>query len=322
MSAPSRIWTACRIDRCESRSGSRGRLLIGQSRVASTAAGRGPRSLALSRRANERPARPDGGEVPRAAKRSRSTNKTDVDPDRGAVLIRHGKGDKRREVGMDRWAWAQLEPWLDVRASLPAGALFCILRGSTRGSTRGRPCAPAGVRGDPQPRRHGHGQPDQAVGDRRREPKAHRDRRTGTDRGSGEAPAEVCLPGRSRADDHVRPGQHPQAPSSGGWLGCTARNPDALPACVQLARHRERQQLGGTVSSDDRDPNAIVKPARAGAIAYMGSARPLAAPGATAPRGSEAALSGPAARAWLCSWRGVRTCWSGPRLVTSFGLLC
>ncbi len=31
-------------------------------------------------------------------------NETDLDPDRGAVLIRHGKGDKRREVGMDRWA--------------------------------------------------------------------------------------------------------------------------------------------------------------------------------------------------------------------------
>jgi site-specific recombinase XerD len=71
-----------------------------------------------------------------------SLNETDLDPDRGAVLIRHGKGDKRREVGMDRWAWAQLEPWLDVRASLPAGALFCILRGPTRG----RPCAPAGIR--------------------------------------------------------------------------------------------------------------------------------------------------------------------------------
>ena len=164
VSAPSRIWTACRIDRCESRSGSPGRLLIGQSRVASTAAGRGPRLLALSRTANEDQPVPNGGEVPRAAKRSRSTNKTGIDPDRGAVLIRHGKGDRRQEVGMDRWAWVQLEPWLDVRASLPAGALFCILRGSTRG----RPCAPACVRGDPQPRRHGHGQPDQAVGDRRR----------------------------------------------------------------------------------------------------------------------------------------------------------
>jgi site-specific recombinase XerD len=71
-----------------------------------------------------------------------SLNETDLDPDRGAVLIRHGKGDKRREVGMDRWGWAHLEPWLELRATLPPGALFCVLRGPTRG----RPCAPAGIR--------------------------------------------------------------------------------------------------------------------------------------------------------------------------------
>ena len=69
-------------------------------------------------------------------------NETDLDPDRGALLIRHGKGDKRRQVGMDRWAWSHLEPWLQLRATLPAGALFCILRGPTRG----RPCAPAAIR--------------------------------------------------------------------------------------------------------------------------------------------------------------------------------
>jgi site-specific recombinase XerC len=67
---------------------------------------------------------------------------TDLDHDRGALVVRRGKGDKRREVGMDRWAWTQLEPWLDVRSQLPVGALFCILRGPTRG----RPCAPAGIR--------------------------------------------------------------------------------------------------------------------------------------------------------------------------------
>jgi site-specific recombinase XerD len=37
-------------------------------------------------------------------------NETDRDRDRGALLIRHGKGDKRREVGMDRWARSHLEP--------------------------------------------------------------------------------------------------------------------------------------------------------------------------------------------------------------------
>src|ERR1700689_5103691 len=30
---------------------------------------------------------------------------TDLDARRGAVLVRRGKGDKRREVGMDSWAW-------------------------------------------------------------------------------------------------------------------------------------------------------------------------------------------------------------------------
>jgi site-specific recombinase XerD len=28
---------------------------------------------------------------------------SDLDPARGAVLVRRGKGGKRREVGMDRW---------------------------------------------------------------------------------------------------------------------------------------------------------------------------------------------------------------------------
>jgi site-specific recombinase XerD len=36
---------------------------------------------------------------------------------------------------MDRWAWDQLDPWLTIRADLPVGALFCVLRGPTRGRT-------------------------------------------------------------------------------------------------------------------------------------------------------------------------------------------
>ena len=67
---------------------------------------------------------------------------SDLDRTRGAVLVRRGKGGKRCEVGMDRWAWDQLEPWLRVRAELPVGAVFCVLRGPTRG----RPCSPAGIR--------------------------------------------------------------------------------------------------------------------------------------------------------------------------------
>ena len=67
---------------------------------------------------------------------------SDLDRVRGAIQVRHGKGGRRREVGMDRWAWEQLDPWLNVRAGLPIGALFCVLRGPTRG----RPCSAAGVR--------------------------------------------------------------------------------------------------------------------------------------------------------------------------------
>jgi integrase/recombinase XerD len=67
---------------------------------------------------------------------------TDLDHQRGAVLVRAGKGGRRREVGIDRWGWEHLDPWLELRRTLPVGALFCVLRGRTRG----RPCAPAAIR--------------------------------------------------------------------------------------------------------------------------------------------------------------------------------
>ena len=34
---------------------------------------------------------------------------------------------------MDRWAWDQLTPYLEVRATLPVGALFCVIHGPTAG---------------------------------------------------------------------------------------------------------------------------------------------------------------------------------------------
>jgi site-specific recombinase XerD len=57
----------------------------------------------------------------------------DLDPRRGSVLVRRGKGGRRREVGMDDWGWEQLRPWLTVRTELPVGPLFCIIDGGTRG---------------------------------------------------------------------------------------------------------------------------------------------------------------------------------------------
>jgi site-specific recombinase XerD len=32
-------------------------------------------------------------------------SESDLDPRRGAIVVRHGKGDKRREIRMDTWAW-------------------------------------------------------------------------------------------------------------------------------------------------------------------------------------------------------------------------
>jgi site-specific recombinase XerD len=60
-------------------------------------------------------------------------NETDIDERRGSLLIRHGKGDKRREAGMDDWGFEQLAAWLTHRVSLPVGPLFCVIDGPTRG---------------------------------------------------------------------------------------------------------------------------------------------------------------------------------------------
>jgi site-specific recombinase XerD len=68
----------------------------------------------------------------------------DLDPRRGSLLVRNGKGGKRREVGMDEWGWEQLRPWLSARPKLPAGPLFCIIDGPTRG----RPWSGAAVRSE------------------------------------------------------------------------------------------------------------------------------------------------------------------------------
>jgi site-specific recombinase XerC len=60
-------------------------------------------------------------------------SEADLDARRGAVLVRRGKGDRRRHVGMDDWAWEQLQPWLDARLDMPVGPLFCVITGPTRG---------------------------------------------------------------------------------------------------------------------------------------------------------------------------------------------
>jgi site-specific recombinase XerD len=66
----------------------------------------------------------------------------DLDPRRGSLLVRNGKGGRRREIGMDAWGWEQLRSWLTSRRDLPVGPLFCVIDGPTRG----RPWSSAAVR--------------------------------------------------------------------------------------------------------------------------------------------------------------------------------
>jgi site-specific recombinase XerD len=68
----------------------------------------------------------------------------DLDQRRGALLVRRGKGGRRREVGRDGWGWEELRPWLELRVELPVGPLFCVINGPTRG----RPWSSAAARAD------------------------------------------------------------------------------------------------------------------------------------------------------------------------------
>jgi integrase len=68
----------------------------------------------------------------------------DLDRRRGSILVRRGKGGRRREVGMDDWGWQELEPWLSARIALPIGPLFCVINGRTRG----RPWTTSGARAE------------------------------------------------------------------------------------------------------------------------------------------------------------------------------
>jgi site-specific recombinase XerD len=66
----------------------------------------------------------------------------DLDQRRGSLLVRHGKGGRRREVGTDDWGSQELQPWLELRIQLPVGPLFCVINGATGG----RPWATAAAR--------------------------------------------------------------------------------------------------------------------------------------------------------------------------------
>jgi site-specific recombinase XerD len=73
---------------------------------------------------------------------------SDLDRTTGAILVRRGKRGKRREVGMDRWGWQQIEPRLvDFRPALPVGALLCVMHGPTAGRPWSSTAARSRLRG-------------------------------------------------------------------------------------------------------------------------------------------------------------------------------
>jgi Phage integrase family len=72
-------------------------------------------------------------------------NESDLDLHRGAILVRRGKGGKRREVGMDRWAWEQLGPWLQLPNAAGRRSVLCAARSDcwSRVGTGGCPISAA-----------------------------------------------------------------------------------------------------------------------------------------------------------------------------------
>jgi len=56
----------------------------------------------------------------------------DIDPDRGTITVLHGKGDRRRTVGVDPGAMAIIMRWVERRSGLGINGrakLFCTLQG-------------------------------------------------------------------------------------------------------------------------------------------------------------------------------------------------
>lgn len=89
----------------------------------------------------------------------------DVDRDAGTLTIRHGKGNKRRVVGLDPGAFAMLERWLESRTALgvPRGSkVFCTITAGNLGRPLGAPywreaIKRLGVKAGIEKRVHSHG---------------------------------------------------------------------------------------------------------------------------------------------------------------------
>jgi hypothetical protein len=72
----------------------------------------------------------------------------DLDPDRRAILVHHGKANKRRELGMDERGWELLRPWLAKGVQMPAARSSASSTDAPVGG-RSRRRAPATICGAP-----------------------------------------------------------------------------------------------------------------------------------------------------------------------------
>ncbi len=62
-----------------------------------------------------------------------SLGEQDLNERENTILVRRGKGGKRRLIGMDDWGWTEIRPWLEVRKTLPVGTVFPIVLGASAG---------------------------------------------------------------------------------------------------------------------------------------------------------------------------------------------
>lgn len=89
----------------------------------------------------------------------------DIDEAAGTITVRHGKGNRRRVVGLDPPAFAVLERWLQTRARLevPRGSkVFCTITAGNVGRPMGAPywreaIKKLGVKAGIEKRVHSHG---------------------------------------------------------------------------------------------------------------------------------------------------------------------
>jgi len=181
----------------------------------------------------------------------------DLDARRGSLLVRRGKGGRRREVGMDQWGWEQLRSWSDARAKLPIGPLFCIIDGPTRG----RPWSGAGVRGE---FRRLAAQAGSGVG-------SHRTSCAARTRSSSSSPR-----GSRRAEPHGEDCAQRYMASRGAWPRCAeqsflraiARFGVAVDVTVARAAHRAvlaGRRRRGAGRGVDRDAGGRRRRGRRGA---------------------------------------------------------